>query len=444
MMMNRNQNRPAGRIGTATRACAMAALAAGVLGSGTTASADRLEYTEERDLLEMQIGQTDDFSLYMGLTTVGRVQGFDQRRVSVPQRPGLDGEPVEPLTPGSLEWGPQYPFGSMDFKAVFNDGDIVTYWEFFIANRSDATKLQGSQGYLLFRGLPGGTLDAVFRHIEVKAGQFEVNFGDHIYRRSANARVQQNALVGNNLVDPRSTEAGVEIRTRNGPVQLSLGVTDGTEGEDFSRGRGIGYNAKLSANPVDALRLSLSGYYVDHSSNPAGRESSQSNMHRTIRDGGPYGGILDAGGAPGQLFIGAGQKVTASQLDATTRLGALELYGNVGYAEDADVNGSAEGAPKDAYWYYTVEGVYNVSDRLFGAVRYSGASAEEVRGQDSDGYVNRYQAGLGYWLSSHILAKVEYVYQEYRDFEDGQVVSGVDAGRDPAFHGLLVEASLAF
>ncbi len=424
---------------------ALAALAA-ILFSGVHAHADseQFGYTEERDLLTVKVGETDHIRVYMGLKTVGRLQGFDQRRVSIPQRPGEDGEPVPPLTPGSLETGAQYPFGSMDFKAEFLDAKILTYWEFFIASRPHASEMQGSQGYILFRGLPGGQMDGFFDFVEVKAGQFEVNFGDHIYRRSSNSRVQQNALIGNAVVDPRATETGFEFRTRRGPVRASFGITDGSESEDFSRGRGVGYNAKLWGNPLDNMRVSLSGYYVDHSSNPSGRESSQSNMHRTLRDGGPYGGILDDGGAPGQVFIGAGQKLGAGQFDVTTSLGALELYANVGYAEDSNINGSAEGSPREAYWYYTAEGVYDITDRIYGALRYSGAMADSVGGESSDGYVNRYQAGIGYRITDFILAKAEYVHQEYRSFDDGQRVSGVDAGKNPSFDGFLIEVSLAF
>ena len=443
--MQKKKYRPNQQFAHYTRSLALLTAATCVIGGGQMdAHGERLEYTEERDLLSLQIGQTDDFSAYMGLTTVGRLQGFDQRRVSIPQRPEPDGETPDPLTPKSLEWGTQYPFGSMDFKAEFDDGTILTYWEFFIANRPDASKMQGSQGYLLFRGLPGGQMERLFEVVEIKVGQFEINFGDHIYRRSSNARVQQNALIGNNLVDPRATETGFEVRTRQSPVQLSLGVTDGSEGEDFSRGRGVGYNAKIWANPVNNLRLALSGYYVDHSRNPAARGSSQSNIHRTLRDGGPYGGVLDDGGAAGQLFIGAGQELTASQLDMTTRLGLLEVYANVGYAEDSNINGSNEGRPKEAFWYYTLESVYDFTDRFYGAARFSGASADKVGGENSDGYVNRYQAGVGYRLSDYIMVKTEYVYQEFRSFDDGQMVSGVNAGHEPAFTGLLVEASLAF
>lgn len=443
--MSRGRNRNYCVSGNHVRFLAVAVVGISVSWGGRTAAwGERVDYLEERDLLSVRIAETDEISVYMGLKTVGRIQGFDQRRIVIPQRPGPDGEIPDPLTPDSLEWGAQYPFGSMDFLAEFDDGNILTYWEFFIASRPHASEMQGSQGYILFRGLPGGQLDRLFEFVEIKAGQFEVNFGDHIYRRSANARVQQNALIGNNLVDPRATETGFEVRTRRSPVHLSLGLTDGSESEDFSRGRGIGYNAKIWGHPMDQVRVSLSGYYADHSRNPAGRDGSRSNMHRTLRDGGPYGGILDDGGAPGQVFIGDGQKVAAGQLDLTTRIGPVEVYGNIGYAEDSDVTGGAPGTFREAFWYYTLESVLPLTERLYGAARFGTARADKVRGEDSSGYVNRYQAGLGYRLTDHILAKGEYVYQHYRGFDEGQMVSGVDAGHNPAFHGLLVEVSLAF
>lgn len=306
--------------------------------------------------------------------------------------------------------------------------------------------MQGSQGYLLIHGLPGGRLQPLFDVVSVKAGEFEVNFGDAIYRRSDNARVQRNPLIGNYVMDPRSTEIGLEVITKPSTVNAALGLSSGTATEDFSDGHGTALYGKIWLTPNEYVRWANSVYWVDHSDNGAGFPvgGTKNNLFSTERGGGPYSGVLDDGNSPGTVFAGKGQKVLAAQTDLTWNLGALELYGNLGYTEDADINGSAEGEPEDSWLYYALEGVYDVTDNLYGAARYSAASADKLAGVDTDGRVDRIQVGFGYWLSNFLLAKAEYVYQAYNDFNEGEKISGVNAWSDPSFQGVITEVSFAF
>ena len=112
--------------------------------------------------------------------------------------------------------------------------------------------------------------------------------------------------------------------------------------------------------------------------------------------------------------------------------------------KDGDTNGSGEGAPTDSWLYYALEGVWNLSDTLYTAARYSGAKVDELGSESVAGRIDRIQIGLGYWLTDFVLAKAEVVHQQYSDFETGAVVSGVDADRDPEFSGIITEVSFAF
>ena len=200
--------------------------------------------------------------------------------------------------------------------------------------------------------------------------------------------------------------------------------------------------------------FSSSIYWVDHSGNPTGHPNtgSFSNMFRANRTGGPYSGVLDDGTAPGQVTPGSGQKLTAAQFDLSWDGKPLELYGNFGWVEDADLNGSDAGDPREAWLYYAAESVYYFTSRLYAAARYSGASAlslqsaaDPTQDVNSDGAVNRIQVGGGYWLYPAVLAKLEYVYQKYSSFSaDAVPVSGVDASCDPSFNGAIAEVSFAF
>ncbi len=68
-----------------------------------------------------------------------------------------------------------------------------------------------------------------------------------------------------------------------------------------------------------------------------------------------------------------------------------------------------------------------------------------MNGVDTSGWVDRIQVGGGYWFTRSILAKLEYVYQQYHNFGPGDgMVSGVDAANSPRFNGVVMEIAFAF
>lgn len=409
------------------------------------ATVSAYEYDTVLEEMTLKVGEHEGISFYTGLKTAGRYQVLDHEDAFPVVRPSADDPSPVAAELGGVEPGFQTAWGSMDFLARFDDL-IDVYWEFFISSRPHPSEMQGSQGFIYMRGLPGDQLAFLFDHVDVKAGQFEVNFGDHIFRRSDNARVLRNRLIGNAVVDPRSEEIGMEIITKPGLLNGLIGVTSGSPQGDHLRGRGTAVYGKLWVTPSEYARVSLSGYTVDHSDNGSGFPDggTKNNFLSTSRSGQPYAGVLDDGNAVGHVLIGRGQKVTAAQADVTLVFGPLELYGNVGMGRDEDENGSGAGTPEDNWAYYTAEAVYQVTDNFYGAARLSGAEADKIDGKDSNGSVTRAQVGIGYWITRHMLAKVELVHQEYSDFDAGVSVSGVDAGRDPSFDGVITEVGFAF
>ena len=57
--------------------------------------------------------------------------------------------------------------------------------------------------------------------------------------------------------------------------------------------------------------------------------------------------------------------------------------------------------------------------------------------------MQRIQVGGGYWLTKNVLAKVEYVYEKFSDFDPTSWNNGVgvDVSRDPSFSGFIFEVS---
>ncbi len=401
-----------------------------------------------RDAMDVRIANTGDMDLFMGVDTVGRFQYLAQGHVA--DTVGSNSTLSGPLSPGF-----QTAYGNFSFLADF-DRWLEVYFSVFIADSPHPDKLQGDEGYMLIRELPdsvGKTRlgEALFDAVDIKAGQFELDFGDAHYRRSINAAVQRNPLIGNYVVDPRSTEIGVEVSGDEGrfPADWLIGVGSGGETGDFQKNHGLSLHGKVGGRPAEQLNVSSSIYWVDQSDSPI---SSRTNLFRANRSGGPYAGVLDNSAAPGEVFLTAGQNVLAAQFDATWEGNPLEGYAHIGWVQDSDTNGNAAETPKESWLYYAAEGTYHVTDRLYTAARYSGAAAQHLvsaasssRDVNSDGFVHRIQVGGGYWLTKAMLLKAEYVYQLYTGFSsNGSQVSGVDVWNDPSFQGVITEASFAF
>jgi hypothetical protein len=398
------------------------------------------------------VARAGDMDLYMGLNTVGRFQYLQQNDVT-------DTVGTNSVTTGPLEPGIQTPFGQFSFLADFQKA-IEVYFDVYIASRAHEDSPQGDEGYILFREIPGPLGDnklvkAIFDNVDVKAGEFEMDFGDAHYRRSNNADVQRNPLIGNYIIDPQTTDLGIEVYSEETPNQRFgwlAGLGTGNTGS-FQNDHGWGLHGKLFGEPVEGLRTSGSVYWVDHSGNPTSSAGgTKDDLFRSNRSGAPYDDVLAAGSTAGQIAVGGGQKVFAAQLDVTWDANPWELYSHIGLTRDQDVNGSAAGTPEESWVYYSAEGIYNLNPRLYLAARYNGASAlslvsaassaDEV---GSNGSVHRLQFGGGYWLHDTVLAKVEYVHQLYRDFSpNGSQVSGIDAWKDPDFNGVLAEVSFSY
>ena len=395
---------------------------------------------ETKDVL---IGRSSNINLYMGLQTAGRLQYLEENDVTIRGTPTNDLEPAF-----------QTAWGNLSFMAEIGDGDILVFADLYLSSRPHASQTYGNEGYMLFRRIPGESdvsdflNDSIFRHVNIKAGHFEIDFGDAHYRKTDNAWTSRNPLVGNYLINPDVEEIGVEVFSKpHWPVGWLVGVTSGTTTENLNEGRGMAaVHGKLWWEPNDDFRISASAYYVDHSDNPpSGAGSTSGRLFSSSRAGGVYGGVWGGGNQPGDLTVGADELVTALQGDVTWSPGPWEFYGNLGWVEDADPNGSLPGEPTERWVYGAAEAVYFFNQRTWLAGRYSFGQADDVKGADSDGRIHRIQAGGGYWLTRNVLVKGEYVYQFASGFDDAEgLVAGVDIGNDPSFNGVIMEVSFKF
>lgn len=380
--------------------------------------------------------EVNGYELHMEVHTVGRLQAMDQSNVRLAPRTGPAQDPGE-LSDAGL----QHAIGNLGWRLFYED-----YYEVFfdvtIASRVHADKLWGHQGYILLKRMPEDSLipgaNVLLDHVDIKAGQFVIDFGNEVHRRSLNADVQRNPLIGNAVVSPHATEAGIEIIHQNERgFGAMIGTGNGVATENFSEGARFSYRGKVWAElPTVPVELAASYYRASH----GGSVMRGANLFRTERLGGAYAGIWGDGGAPGQVTIGNGTDIEAVQFDIGWHPeGRLDLTGFFGYADDTNVGGREE------WFYYGVTGkVYLIEDAVYTAVRYSAADARKFAGDSSnDGRIDRLQVGAGAWLFEGLLLKVEYVYQRARDFDHG-TMSGVELARNPEFQGVIAEFSFSF
>jgi hypothetical protein len=282
-------------------------------------------------------------------------------------------------------------------------------------------------------------LKALFEIVTVRVGHMEINYGDAHFRRSDNGNAIYNPFVGNYLMDSFTTEIGGEVYLKTGNV-VAMGAITGGEirGTVLTPGqRGpafigkLGYDRRLN----DDLRVRLTGsmYRTD--------KALSSTLYGGDRAGSRYYWVMENTQATetAQAFSGAinpgfKNEVHAYMVNPFVQYRGLEVFGVI---ETADGRASTEPDTR-SFQQYAVDTVYRfASDSLFVGVRYNKAQGR-LTGITGDAGAKRWQAGGGWFITPGLLAKVEYVDQEFFGYPPTNVRNG---GR---FHGMMLEGVVAF
>ncbi len=383
--------------------------------------------------------ERDGVRLDMEVHTVGRYQSGFRQKATHSQM--VDGEMTR-TEKGKTSPGFHYAMGNIGWRLFWEDY-LEVFFDATMASRVAADKWWGHQGYMLIRRLPKDSpvawINPLLNHIDVKAGQFVVDFGNELHRRTFNADAQSNPLVGNPIVSPHATEVGVEIRHRH-PAGFGamFGTGSGVATENFERDARSSYRGKIWLGDPGSggLEAAVSMYRTRHGDNVA----RGSNLFRTERLGGQYADIWDSGNAPGQAMLGDGTNLTAWQLDVGwTSADRGGIWGFFGRMDDD------RGTTDETWNYYGVTGqFYLVPRAVYLATRYSAADAQRFQGSnDNDGRLDRWQIGGGVHLFQGAQLKIEYVEQRTRGFSGGNL-SGVSLAEDPRFSGVIAEMSYSF
>jgi len=296
-------------------------------------------------------------------------------------------------------------------------------------------------GFIQFDGSPidHPVLNSWMKYLTLKAGHFEINYGDQHFRDSDNGNTVFNPFVGNLIMRGFTTEIGAELYYRTGPWMAMGGMTGGeihgqvTQPEHRTPtylGKG-GFDSQISP----ALRVRLTGSVYRNA------KTVGNTLYSGSRAGSRYYDVLEntqstesAQAWSGEIQPGFTERVTAFVANPFIKFKGLELFGNI---EQAEGGGPAELANRK--WRQNAgEAVYRIfHEQLYGGFRFDRASGVPA-GLTQNVTVDRMQYAGGWYLTPRLLGKVEYVRQLYMDYPATDIHAG------GVFQGFMFEGVVAF
>ncbi|MEO8194089.1 MAG: hypothetical protein ABI681_09560 [Gemmatimonadales bacterium] len=297
-------------------------------------------------------------------------------------------------------------------------------------------------GYFLIDASPiaNETLDNIMKYVTLRVGHFEINYGDAHFRRTDGGNAIYNPLVGNYIMDAFTTEIGAEAYLRKSGWMAMGGMTAGEVRGQITKPseRAPTYLAKLGFDKqlTPAFRARMMGSLYTT------KKSVNNTLYSGDRAGSRYFDVLEnttsteaAQAWSGAIQPGFKSKIRAVQFNPFLKYRGLEFFG---IAEQ--VKGRTATELKDRTWnQYAGELTYRFlpDERVYVTGRYNTADGELIGIANKVG-VNRFNVGGGWFVTPNVLAKVEYVKQNYNKFPTTDIRSG------GVFKGFLIEGVVAF
>ena len=396
----------------------------------------------------------DELGVRIGGAFAQQFQGLSHENTPFEE----NGEVVNPLY--ALAPGFNLATANLNIDVQLADGvalNMITY----LSSRHHPEAWVKS-GYIQFDKLPffeSEALDNLMEKVTIRIGHMEVNYGDAHFRRTDNGNAMYNPFVGNYLVDAFNTEIGGEVYYRSNGFLGMLGVTGGeingnvadldpndvgSSATDEKLSRSPSFIGKLGfdkqINEDFRLRLTGSMYYT--------ASSSRNHILDGDRGGSRYYLVMSAPGAragddfrTGRYNPSFGDEVSIFMGNVFLKYQGFELFGiyETGSGKSSnEATGSLFDVDKRAYNHLAADLVYRfgANEDAYIGFRYNTVTADED--VDTEITINRYQIGAGWFLTDNILAKLEYVNQDYKDFAANSRFAG---GK---FNGFMLEAVVGF
>jgi hypothetical protein len=323
----------------------------------------------------------------------------------------------------------------------------------------------------------------VMKYATIKIGQMENNFGDAHFRGSDNGNTIKNAFVGNNIMYSFTTEMGMEVYyNRDGWVSM-LGVTNGNlnqSNEEIFYTTGPNTNTTHSPSILakfgydkqinEDLRIRLTGSYY-HNAN-----LGNANIYSANRSGFGYWGILNNNAYTNTITrTDTNGNVTVTNTDVPTSFSktstpeatfnpnfknwattyminpfikykGLEFFGTIELASGGDKAGTDD---KRTANQYASELIYRFgkTEQFYIGGKYNTVSGKLSNADAKEVTVDKFEASAGWFMTKNILAKLNYVnqnYKNYSQFTGNPATGNLNNFYGGKFNGLVFEAVIAF
>ena len=284
-----------------------------------------------------------------------------------------------------------------------------------------------------------GFLEEAMKYLTIKVGHMENNYGDTHFRRSDNSQAMYNPFVGNLIMDAFTTEVGGEVYFRKNGFIGMFGLSNGKLNQAVSNPETTGASilAKLGYDGQvnEDLRLRITGSM--YSTGKSGRVY----LYSADRTGSRYYLVMEDTEArassnfrSGRYNPGFDNEITAFMINPFVKYKGLEFFGTV---ETSSGKTDAETDNRTAT-QLAGELIYRFGndENFYLGTRYNTVTSDDPSGSEIT--IDRFQLGGGVFLTKNILAKIEYVNQQYDGYDTTSIF------HEGEFKGVLLEAVISF
>lgn len=297
-------------------------------------------------------------------------------------------------------------------------------------------------GYLLVDESPLDVpvLHTLMQYVTLKAGHFEVNYGDAHFRRTDNGNAMYNPFVGNLIMDAFTTQIGAEVYVRSGAFMAMSSITGGeirgNVTQPDSRAPAFIHKVGFDQQVTEDLRIRLTGSTFQQA------RAISNTLYGGDRAGSRYYWVLEntkatesANFTSGLLNPGFRSKVKSYMVNPFIKYQGLELFGVI---EQAKGRAATEQAERE-WMQYAADAVFRFLPReqMYIGARYNTAEGA-LTGMAGDVGIDRKAISAGWFITPGVLLKGEWVTQKYNDFPTTDIRNG---GK---FKGFIMEGVVAF
>jgi hypothetical protein len=379
----------------------------------------------------------DGFKLQLGGAFTQQFQGLGHSNTAAPRM--VNGANANQLV--QVGHGFNNAVANLYVNAQLYKGIRVAMGAYLSSRHHNETWVK--DGYLQIDASPIdlAPLNALMDYVTVKAGHFEINYGDTHFRRTDNGHALYNPLVGNYIMDAFTTQIGTEVYLHGqGRLRGLFAMGGMTNGEvrgivQQAAKRSPAYLAKVGFDRQvnKDLRVRLTG------SSFAQAKANSQTLFSGDRAGSRYYSILENNTDEKAAFTSGAinpgfNEMHAAVINPFIKYRGLELYGNF---ERARGKMPTEAARRE-FTQLAYEGTFRfLDDKLYASARYNTVSGRP-QNFTQDISIDRSQFGGGWFITPLIQLKGEWVTQQYDKFPTTDIRNG---GK---FRGFVVEGVVAF